>query len=684
MRARFRGHVVAWILSSLVAAAAAGALAPVAASTVGPSLATEPLALLALLVLGPIWLTLCSMLQGALYVSWRSAAFQAEIDREWTAKLSGLEFIAALGLSALLAACLVLPEAIRTDRLQGWIAWAVGLLTGSLAVLGGRSPLSLVNGAVQAGSSPLFARGFSKAVAAAALVCIPLLFAGASLLGQTLESGLLGLLPETGQEDASARAGDVPPARDRPLPLGYPVGSGEERKAPADPPPPGPRLLVGVSLCALLPLAGWLAGRTVNVNRFSMHGVYRNRLSRAFLGAVRRRRQDPFTDFDPDDNVGLAALWPWADRGTRASQRKCLFPVINATLNLLRSHRQDWAERKAASFTMTPLRCGSAALGGHDASPGGETPGAYARTGDYAGLVNPRLGSAVADRARGATDGTDRPVNEGLDLATAMTISGAAASPNMGYVSSRPAALLMTLFNLRLGCWLPNPARGDAASLSVEGPRSAVYPLLAEMLGRTDEEQEFVSLSDGGHFENLGLYEMVRRRCRYVLVSDATADPECDFTDLGNATRRIRVDFGIEITLAQPVRIKARNPDQRAAAEDGIWFATGEIHYPDGRPGRLVYVKPSYMPTLPTDLLSYGRSSPLFPHEPTMDQWFGESQFESYRRLGLEAVMGLDPRRRPVSPPHGANDPGAPSRARPRRAEFLDFFRLDSGGFGRA
>ena len=63
--------------------------------------------------------------------------------------------------------------------------------------------------------------------------------------------------------------------------------------------------------------------------------------------------------------------------------------------------------------------------------------------------------------------------------------------------------------------------------------------------GRTEDHHRDVHLSDGGHFENLAFYELVRRHCRYIIVSDCGADPGVAFDDLGNALRRIREDFGV-------------------------------------------------------------------------------------------------------------------------------------------
>ena len=133
-----------------------------------------------------------------------------------------------------------------------------------------------------------------------------------------------------------------------------------------------------------------------------------------------------------------------------------------------------------------------------------------------------------------------------------MAISGAAASPNMGYHSSPSITLLLALFNVRLGWWLGNPGKEGDKTYTQEGPDRAIVPLVEETFGLTTDTRPWVYLSDGGHFENLGLYEMVRRRCRLILAIDAGCDPDFAFEDLGNAVRKIYIDLGIRIRLQGP------------------------------------------------------------------------------------------------------------------------------------
>jgi hypothetical protein len=367
---------------------------------------------------------------------------------------------------------------------------------------------------------------------------------------------------------------------------------GAIRKSAAEP-LVAPAWFVG---CAILVMLGIGVGSSyfINVNRFSLQAFYRNRLVRAYLGASRTdRTPNWFTGFDPHDNLYLWKL---------ATNRP--LPVVNMTLNLVNGGDLAWQERKAESFTATPLHCGSA-----------------------------RVGYWPADTYGG---------QEGISVGTAVAISGAAANPNMGSNSSPAVGFLMTLFNARLGAWLPNPGPEGKTLHSRGGPWGmSWYYSLAEAFGWTNDTATFVNLSDGGHFENLGLYEMVRRRCHTIVVSDAGQDGHCRFDDLGNAIRKIRIDFGISITFEHGIHIVPKDqPDPHAG-----YCAVGTINYgdvdPKGKPGTLIYLKPAISGDEPYDVFNYARASTDFPHETTADQWFSESQFESYRVLGRNALMDI-------------------------------------------
>jgi hypothetical protein len=201
----------------------------------------------------------------------------------------------------------------------------------------------------------------------------------------------------------------------------------------------------------------------------------------------------------------------------------------------------------------------------------------------------------------------------------------------MGYHSTPAFAFLMGVFNIRLGRWVgnPHPSKGNEKTWLKTGPKVALFHLLREVFGLTDKESGFVYLSDGGHFENLGIYELVRRRCRYIIACDAGADPSYAFEDLGNAIRKCRTDLGVEIDL--DVRQIGTIDALRYNAAP---CAVGSIRYSEDEVGTILYVKASRRMGVPSDVMHYASHNMAFPHEPTADQFFSESQFESYRRLG--------------------------------------------------
>lgn len=366
---------------------------------------------------------------------------------------------------------------------------------------------------------------------------------------------------------------------------------------------------------------GSLTSRFVNINRFSLHNVYRNRLIRTFLGASNVHRAanvNKFTDFDERDNIRLCDIWPGKgfNNSPYAKRLKLQLPenpspkpppnllVVNMALNVLATADLNLQERRALPFFATPRWIGSSSIG---------EDGSFRRAESYA---------------------------EAMTLGTAMTISGAAASPNMGYHSSPSLGVLLTLLNVRLGAWLGNPGKEGDSTFKNTSPTLAAEPLLREALGLTNASDPYVYLSDGGHFENLGVYEMLRRRCRYILVSDAGCDPFFGFEDLGSLVRKARIDFGIEIRFRSPT-----DQTQKYAPYKGAFLAVADIVYPESetaankRQGILLYLKPGVYGNEPTSVRSYWNLHPDFPHEPTTNQWFGESQFEAYRALGAYAVQ---------------------------------------------
>ena len=409
-----------------------------------------------------------------------------------------------------------------------------------------------------------------------------------------------------------------------------------------------PRSYLPLVLAILFLAVAFLLARRIDVNEFSMHHFYRNRLVRAYLGASRsprHRSPNAFTGLDLDDDVKLWRFQtrdPSTDNDASSDCRRGFagpYPIINATLNTSGGEDLAWQERKGQSFVFTPLYSGFDFAVKQAALPERtRSQFAYQRSDRYGFASGPATFSG-------------RRVEGGLGIGTAIAISGAAANPNAGYHTSPGVAFLLTVFNARLGWWIGNPRMDQWQQTS---PRQGLFYLMSELFGYAGTTRKYVNLSDGGHFENLGLYELVRRRCAYIIVCDAEQDEGYAFEGIANAIRKCRVDFGVVITLQTNGIIP---PD--ATNRSTVHAAVGTISYPGLEEcGRLIYVKASVTGDEPIDVLEYKRRFPGFPHQSTGDQSFDESQFESYRALGLH-IAGVT-----MSPwPAGATGFSGPENA---------------------
>ncbi len=689
-----------------------------------------------------------------------SMLYVEDEDREWMARFSAWLFIGTVGWALLSALVIFGPLALF--ELGQWSA-AAGGLSGLLTVLGGGSAKTPANAKQEAkqGWKGLVAK---HAIFLASFVFVAFFIALLSLLTSLIVWWLPTKLPQFnslgGAIERLRPLLEFPAEKYVPLTSGFTTWRELVYRAVHY-----PTVEFTLTLALALQLLGQVMARSVNLNKFSLHASYRDRLIRAFLGASRlrdERRANPFTGFDPRDNlymhelrpgllsesdfraadqadsqapVGLAALVarlnkaaddgkepetadeylrrrikeiggasdryfaegraaalepsfksaffadlnrilqtddldtcaPFAvgapanarrareelDKERRGEYRVVLnrfmleaaypeelsrssYPpppykllhVVCMALNLVGGDKLAWQHRKAETFTASPLHAGSFFVG-------------YRRARDYGG-------------------------KQGISLGTVMAISGAAASSNMGYFSPSPVVtFVLTLFNARLGWWLGNPGAAGADTFYRSHPKQALSPVIEEAFGLTNDENPYVLLSDGGHFENLGLYEMVLRRCRDIVVVDGSADPEGSLEGLGDAVRKIRIDLGIRIEFEGPFPIVPRPRSEEPELPEGTggYCAVGLIHYedvdgaltpedpawvpPDHDPerhrltGRLVYIKPTIYGGEPRDIYNYAQGDPTFPHESTADQFFDEPQFESHRMLGAYVVEKL-------------------------------------------
>lgn len=351
-------------------------------------------------------------------------------------------------------------------------------------------------------------------------------------------------------------------------------------------------------------------------NANSLHRLYRDRLSEAF-------KLDGGGDCK-GGSIHLSKLKGEYDDG----QPRRPYPIINAAVNLQGS-RNNRRQRDADFFVFTPDHVGSDATG-------------YSATTDL------------------------EKVESHLDLATAVAISGAAVSSVMGRTGNLLLAPTLALLNIRLGYWLTNPKSFSPPPIPSPPPTAGASRirewrlsyLVSEIFGLLNENLAKVYLTDGGHIDNLGLYQLLKRRCDVIFVVDAEADPAMNFPAFSDVERFARIDLGVRLELPwQSIRKSAttrrealkKDPACDATSPPHAHAAIGKILYPPvsggvkgedprGKEGILVYVKASMTGDERSYVLDYERRNSSFPHESTGDQFFSEEQFEAYRALGFHSM----------------------------------------------
>jgi hypothetical protein len=375
-------------------------------------------------------------------------------------------------------------------------------------------------------------------------------------------------------------------------------------------------------------------GTFVNfLNMSSLHQFYAARLTRAYLGATNR---DRFLD----DRV-LAVTSPLATDTIPLSayyHRDLAAPVhlVNVTLNQTRPSEGQLVQRdrKGMSMMVGPeYTIVNSAVFQRDDTHARLTP------------VNPEA-TKLCDGKSGGFQ------SEELDLGDWCAISGAAFSTGLGAKTSLGLSLLAGLANVRLGYWW---------NFNSERFRSGLFAtyrylwdeLMADFQGPW---KRFWFLTDGGHFDNTGVYELVRRRVGIILLCDNGCDPTYRFDDLGNLARKMRTDFGAELTPIAPAAALgdhfAASGDfaKRKTRADKCALAYWIVYPPSGSAGRrdrslLIVLKPNMIPEAPLDVVEYRTENEAFPHQSTLDQFFDDAQWESYRKLGeatAEAALDQD------------------------------------------
>lgn len=373
-------------------------------------------------------------------------------------------------------------------------------------------------------------------------------------------------------------------------------------------------LLIGAYAVAVnfqgIPNAGWYTlgfflvfGFFVNSNMFGIGRMYRDRLMEAFMPDINTVQGNEWRPAKGADVTFLSQVSTPQDVGP--------YHLVNAHVVLPDTRYARFRNRGGDNFVMSHLYCGGDAIGWHPTS-------------QFCG------GS--------------------MSLATAIAISGAAVNPNAacggrGVSRDMFVSFMLALFNIRLGYWVRNPRLRSTS----EGFLRRLWPNLLHpglrqgLLGAgLHRGAMFLELTDGGHFDNTGIYELVRRGVDTIVLSLASADPEFSLADLANVIERVRADFGVYVDFrAAAIEQLLPGSDADAIGLPGAklqiakqGYAIAAIKYAPNHTGTLVVLKSTVVRDLPLDVYGYGARNKPFPNESTADQFFGEEQFEAYRELG--------------------------------------------------
>ncbi|MET9314138.1 hypothetical protein ABZX12_20205 [Kribbella sp. NPDC003505] len=358
-----------------------------------------------------------------------------------------------------------------------------------------------------------------------------------------------------------------------------------------------------------------------DANRTSLHSFYRERLSRAFL--VKRQ-----------DNGAAVAL----DYH-------------------LRLRYSDWGKPLDGGPQL--VIAGVANVGDPDFVPTQRDCVPFVFDAEQIGIVGDR---SLPDGGRRATADYEREADvlkREVTVPAAMAISGAAFSPLTGRVNARtrPVRLLLAVLNARLGVWLPNPYWNNHAEASFPDRHGVVakvrryvgsvidkpgpYRLLHEAVGSPSMYERRIYVTDGGHYDNLGLVEALRRKPAQVIAIDASNDAEDRFTALAEAIATARMDHGIEIDIDPSPMV--RGAKARADRPWAYGIATHPLEDGEEKPYKteIFFVKAVLAGPLDWDLEQYAVEHADFPRRTTGDQFYDEWDFEAYRSLGYTLAGSL-------------------------------------------
>jgi len=360
----------------------------------------------------------------------------------------------------------------------------------------------------------------------------------------------------------------------------------------------GPSLSWQWILGAAVGLTGWSL-LVVNINTIAPHVYYRAKLCECYLTrrpTAARTKRRMWSRLLTGESTHLRTenlqQVPLTQLGSHLAAP---YHLINTTLNLPASDNKELRGRNGDFFVISKYFCGAPTVG-------------YVPT-EHLEASDPHF-----------------------DLGTAMAVSGAAASTSMGWKSLPNFRFLMTMLNVRLGYWLRWRSR-------VSSP--GVPYFFREMLARMDERGAFLNLSDGGHQENLAVYELLRRRCKFIVCVDAGQEAGMECADLTRLQRYAEIDLGIRFAYGiADLSVQANGFSRASAVMVKILYPSNDDSK-EPQLGWMLYIKLAVTGIEPVYVLDYRRENPDFPHQSTGDQLYDEAQFEAYRRLGECAADNL-------------------------------------------
>jgi hypothetical protein len=392
-----------------------------------------------------------------------------------------------------------------------------------------------------------------------------------------------------------------------------------------------------------------------DLTTWSLHPFYKRRLSSVF--ALRRIKAKDALDEDGGLRDRAEIMEPsGSDQGDPGNGGLNEDDAENGGIAVERNYDMtlklsDMAIVNGEEEWPTLLICAAANISDTNATPPGRRVTSFTFSAHTVG--GPLVGAVETEAIEGAFDeGLDTAGRRKHDLSllAATAMSGAALSPSMGKMTRRPLTFLMALANIRLGVWVPNPRWvhefRSKRELRLRHLRPRPYYLLCELFGLNRIGSKYLYVTDGGHYENLGLVELLRRGCTKIYCLDASGVGAggVEFEALGEAITLARSELGVEIKFdseepgGEDTSPAAMVPDKEThfAKRDVV---TAEIKYDDGEKGKLVYVRNTMTETAPWDVRAHHEEDPRFPNNPTIDQLYTDQKFEAYRALGSRAAM---------------------------------------------